>query len=76
MFGAYCRAHQHNQSMTVLENGIVTYCMFGAWPMGTLEDSFETLESVRQRMNKVFIPNCVSCWRSWLSYKKKKENAA
>jgi hypothetical protein len=71
MFGAYCHAHQSNQSMTVLENGAVTYCNFGAWPMGFLSWKFEELEETRLRMSKVFIPNCVSCWRSWKSGEQK-----
>jgi hypothetical protein len=33
MFGAYCQAHRNNRSMTVLEDGTVTFCMFGAWPI-------------------------------------------
>ena len=65
MFGAYCHAHKNNQSMTVLEDGSVTFCEFGAWPMGYLHWGFDELEEIRVRMSKVFIPNCVSCWRSW-----------
>ena len=66
MFSAYCHAHRHNRSMTVLEDGSVTFCSFGAWPMGYLWWGFDELEEIRQSMSKVFIPNCVSCWRSWV----------
>lgn len=65
MFGAYCAAHRHNQSMTVLEDGVVTFCQFGAWPLGYLSWGFDELEERRLATSKVFIPNCVSCWRSW-----------
>jgi hypothetical protein len=65
MFGAYCHAHKNRQSMTVLEDGSVTFCNFGAWPMGFLWWGFEELEFKRQNMSKVFIPNCVTCWRQW-----------
>jgi hypothetical protein len=41
--------------------------------MGNLTDGFEELEATRVRISKVFIPNCVSCWRSWLDYQRKKE---
>lgn len=65
MFSAYCHAHKANKSMTVLEDGSVTYCEFGAWPMGYLWWGFDELEEIRERMAKAFIPNCVSCWRTW-----------
>lgn len=65
MFGAYCTAHRNNQSMTVLEDGVVTYCPFGAWPMGYLHWGFDELEETRLKVDKVFKPNCVSCWRQW-----------
>lgn len=65
MFSAYCSAHKHRQSMTVLEDGVVTYCPFGAWPMGYLAWGFDELESIRLRIDKVFKANCVSCWRQW-----------
>ena len=69
MFSAYCSAHRHNRSMTVLEDGTVTFCNFGAWPMGSLDHGFDALEERRVRMSKVFIPNCVSCWLSWQEHK-------
>jgi MoaA/NifB/PqqE/SkfB family radical SAM enzyme len=65
MFSSYCHAHKANQSMTVLEDGSVTFCPFGAWPLGYLHWGFEELEATRERMSKVFIPNCVSCWTNW-----------
>ena len=65
MFSPYCTAHQHRKSMTVLEDGSVTFCTFGAWPMGYLHWGFDELEATRERMAKVWISNCVSCWRSW-----------
>jgi hypothetical protein len=71
MFSAFCAAHRANQSMTVLEDGRVTFCEFGAWPMGRLSNGFDELEAVRERMSKVFIPNCRTCWGLW-EYKKHK----
>lgn len=68
MFGAYCTAHRANQSMLVLEDGTVTYCPFGAFPMGYLHWGFDELEEIRVRMDKVFIASCVSCWRQWACY--------
>jgi hypothetical protein len=65
MFSAYCAAHRNNQSMTVLEDGVVTFCSFGAWPIGYLSWGFDELEERRLATSKVFITNCVSCWRSW-----------
>ena len=65
MFSAYCSAHRANQSMTVLEDGKVTFCEFGARPMGNLRHGFEELEETRLRMSKVFISSCRSCWLNW-----------
>lgn len=66
MFSPYCKAHRHREAMTVLEDGSVTFCTFGAWPMGYLHWGFAELEATRKRMEKVWLPNCVSCWRSWM----------
>ena len=66
MFGAYCRAHEHRQSMTVLEDGSVTYCPFGAWPLGYLHWGFDNLEENRARMAKVWIDSCNRCWQTWI----------
>jgi hypothetical protein len=65
MMGAYCSAHRHRQSMTVLEDGAVTYCPFGAWPMGYLHWGFDELEEIRVRIDKVFKTSCVRCWQQW-----------
>jgi hypothetical protein len=65
MFGTYCRSHNDRASMTVLEDGVVTYCPFGAWPMGYLDEGFEVLEKERLRIDKIWFSNCVSCWREW-----------
>jgi hypothetical protein len=65
LFGAFCRSRENHRSMTVLEDGTVTYCPYGAWPVGSLDDDFEELEATRKRIDKVFISNCVSCWQSW-----------
>lgn len=75
MFGVYCHAHDRCQSMTVLEDGTVTFCMFGAWPMGTLDDGFEVLEEGRLRRSKVFIPSCFRCWDTWMNHKRKTRGA-
>jgi hypothetical protein len=72
MFGSYCRSHDERGSMTILEDGVVTYCPFGAWPLGYVDEGFDTLENEKLRMDKVFIPNCVTCWREWVYYGKKK----
>lgn len=65
MFGARCRCNENEKSMAVLEDGSVTYCQFGAWPMGHLTDGFNELRKVHKRMDKIFIPSCNSCWQSW-----------
>ena len=65
MFSAYCAAHRANRSMTVLEDGRVTFCEFGAWPMGYLWWGFKDLEDTRLRMEKVFLPSCRACWTNW-----------
>ena len=33
--------------------------------MGYLHWGFEELEEIRERMSKVFISNCRSCWLDW-----------
>lgn len=66
LFGAYCTAHRHNEGITILEDGMVTYCPFWAWPLGYIDWGYDAIESTRVEMAKVFFPSCVSCWRQWL----------
>jgi hypothetical protein len=65
LFGTYCRCHENERSMAVLEDGVVTYCPFGAWPMGYLNEGFKDLREAHERMDKVFIGSCTSCWQNW-----------
>jgi hypothetical protein len=74
MFSAYCQAHEHNKSLTILENGTVTYCPFGAWPIGQVTDTYEALMKRRDHCAKQWIPNCVTCWRQWEGSKKNPKN--
>ena len=45
----------------VLEDGTVTYCPFGAWPIGYLHWGFAELNEIHERMAKVWISSCVRC---------------
>lgn len=68
-FQAYCQSsNTRNTSFTVLEDGTVTHCPFGIWPVGKLEDGIEKL--YKEKVSKVetfdkAMPTCRGCWSFW-----------
>ena len=69
-FGAYClSSNTRNTSFTVLEDGTVTHCPFGIWPIGNVSDSIEDLYEEKihrtERWNEIS-PSCRSCYEVWL----------
>jgi hypothetical protein len=69
-FSAYCQtSNTRNTSFTVLEDGTITHCPFGIWPMGFLDDGIKELYEMKEHMTqtwrKAFV-TCCSCYQLWL----------
>lgn len=68
-FDAYCQSsNTRNTSFTVLEDGTVTHCPFGIWPIGFLEDGIERLYKEKQKRVELWdkaMVNCRNCWEFW-----------
>jgi len=68
-FGAYCQSsNTRNTSFTVLEDGTVTHCPFGIWPIGKLEDGIDVLyEEKEERVKRwdEISPSCRNCYQTW-----------
>lgn len=69
-FGCYCQSsNTRNTSFTVLEDGTVTFCPFGIYPIGFLEDGVEHLDAEKQRLRGLWdkhVMSCRSCYEAWL----------
>jgi radical SAM protein with 4Fe4S-binding SPASM domain len=69
MFSAYCQSsNTRNTSFTVLEDGTVTHCPFGIWPIGFLEDGIEELYKEKDKRVEIWnraMVTCRRCWRFW-----------
>lgn len=69
-FGAYCQSsNTRNTSFTVLEDGTVTHCPFGIYPIGNIEDGLETLDEIKaiitDKWDRLML-TCRSCWQNWI----------
>ena len=69
LFQAYCQSsNTRNTSFTVLEDGTVTHCCFGIWPIGNIKDGVEKLylekEIKTEKFSKMDL-TCVNCYRAW-----------
>jgi hypothetical protein len=69
-FSAYClSSNTRNTSFTVLEDGTVTHCPFGIWPIGTISDTIEDLyeeKNCRTKRWDEISPSCRTCYQTWI----------
>jgi len=69
VFGAYCQtSNTRNTSFTILEDGTITHCPFGIWPIGTLDDGIDRLykeKEVRVKRWEDAMVTCRSCYQTW-----------
>ena len=68
-FMVYCQSsNTRHTSLTVLEDGTVTHCPFGIWPIGMISDGIEYLQKEKksrvERWDKAS-PSCRECYRAW-----------
>ena len=76
-FQAYCESsNTRDTSFTVLEDGTVTYCPFGIYPIGSVvKNNLEELKDMRCKIKTAMHNNCAtchSCYRNWdMGYRSK-----
>lgn len=68
----YCRSEQFKYSFLIDEKGEIYKCSAGVWPYASVQEYIEggfdkEFKRYNMNFNKVFIPGCSSCYRSYQS---------
>jgi MoaA/NifB/PqqE/SkfB family radical SAM enzyme len=70
LFSCYCHtSNTRNTSFTVLEDGTITHCPFGIFPIGHINKiSFNDLEEKKKKYVKSWddMMSCTECYKYWL----------